>query len=114
MISRAQTREKLQEWLDGSLTAETIWHWAMDIKDTDEDFEDGLVQDVVDVLVCLPQDLITLEEAEVMLYGLNNPADEADLAQNLLWNHMDSIDTETRRLTLAADAFYAPFCGAIG
>jgi hypothetical protein len=35
------------------------------------------------------------------------------LAQNLLWNHLDNIDTEARRRALAEDEFYAPFCGAV-
>ncbi|MEM7001567.1 MAG: hypothetical protein AAF529_12340 [Pseudomonadota bacterium] len=103
---------ELQAWLDGERTAEAIWQWAL--AQPRGQFEDGLVQDVVDILVDLPHDLILEEDAEVMLYGLNNPPDEADLAQNLLWNHMDGIDSNARRTSLADHPFYGPFCNPEG
>jgi hypothetical protein len=113
MIDRAQTRDQLTAWMKGQRKAQEVWLWAEQAKHDRETFEDPLVQDVIDTLATLPQDLITVEDAEIMLYGLNNPIEEADLAQNLLWNHLDNIDTEARRRALAEDEFYAPFCGAV-
>ena len=48
-----------------------------------------------------------------MAYTLSNPPEEADLGQNLLWNHLDELDTESRRTRLADDPFYGPFTGGI-
>ncbi len=117
MIERKVARDKVKAWLDGVLTAADVWQWAMETQyqnvESGVGYEDDLVRDIVDILAALPQDLITLEEAEVMLYGLDNPPDEADLAQNLLWNHIDAIDPEERRRSLAEDPFYAEFCGPV-
>ena len=115
MIQRSQTRAQLAAWLDGSKTPEQVWEWALDAQEQAQTkgFEDALVQDVVDVLAAIPVDLILAEDAEIMLYGLDNPADEADLAQNLLWNHLDSIDVESRRRNLADDPFYGPYCSPV-
>ena len=113
MIDRAQTRDQLTAWMQGQRQAQEVWLWAEKAKLDRETFEDRLVQDVVDILAALPQDLITEEDAEIMLYGLNNPIEEADLAQNLLWNHFDNIDIEARRRALADDPFYGPFCGSV-
>lgn len=118
MIERAQLQAQLQNWLSGEQNAEQTWHWAMRAVQQLEpgavnQYEDDLVRDIMDLLVAIPQDLITVEDAEVMLYGLNNPPDEADLAQNLLWNHIDGVDQDARRTTLADDPFYAEYCGPV-
>ena len=108
MISRKETKLILDQWNAGAIGAEAVWQWAEKNKAAGES-EDALVRDIIDVLASLPFDLITEEDAEVMAYGLSNPAEEADLAQNLLWNHLDGVDTESRRTALAEDPFYGPF-----
>lgn len=111
-VTRAETRELLAAWIAGEVDPRTVWTWAQHAREG-QSFEDELVRDIVDVLETLPHDLIVVADAEVMVYGLGNPADEADLAQNLLWNHLDGIDEEARRAELRDDPFYGPFCGAI-
>lgn len=114
---RTTTREKLSAWLAGDLSAEALWQWAqqeqVQLKEAQFAGADDLVRDIVDVLAGLPYDLILPEDGEVMLYGLTNPVEEADLGQNLLWNHLDGVDTESRRITLRDDPFYGPFCGQV-
>ena len=110
MIGREETLAQLLAWQAGTASPETVWQWAAQHKSSGQPAEDALVRDVIDVLADLPQDLVTLEEAEIMIYGLSNPPAEADLAQNLLWNHLDGLDMDARRRALAEDPFYGPFC----
>ena len=110
MIGRADTLAQLKAWQDGERSPEDIWLWANEQKSQALVPEDSLVRDVIDILADLPQDLIGLEEAEIMVYGLSNPPEEADLAQNLLWNHLDGLDMDARRRALADDPFYGPYC----
>lgn len=112
MTSRLETKKILDQWLAGEATPKAVWLWASAEKEAG-DPEDGLVQDVVDVLAGLPYELILEEDAEVMSYCLGNPAEEADLGQNLLWNHLDNVDSDSRRRALAEDEFYGPFTGDI-
>ncbi|MEM7077692.1 MAG: hypothetical protein AAF513_03585 [Pseudomonadota bacterium] len=102
----------LQDWVDGSSSEAQVWEWATSVKGVEAP-SDPFVRDVVDVLESLPYDLITTEDAELMLDALSNPEDEADLSQNLLWNHMDFIDTEARRRDLRDHPFYGPYTAGI-
>lgn len=113
--TRAEALDWLTRWHSGRCDAEAIWQWAAELKARQADgealhCEDDLVRDIIDVLATLPQDLILREDAEVMIYGLSNPPEEADLAQNLLWNHIDGLDLQQRRRELQDDPLYGPFC----
>lgn len=112
MISREETKAVLDEWLAGNREPKSVWQWA-ESKKAEGVPEDELVRDILDVLSSLPYDLVVEEDAEIMSYTLSNPPEEADLGQNLLWNHLDELDTESRRARLADDPFYGPFTGGI-
>ena len=112
MISREETKAVLDEWLAGTRDPQSVWQWA-EAKKEEGGPEDDLVRDIIDVLSSLPFDLVVEEDAEIMAYTLSNPPEEADLGQNLLWNHLDELDTESRRTRLADDPFYGPFTGGI-
>ena len=112
MISREETKAVLDEWLAGTREPKAVWQWA-EAKKAEGGAEDDLVRDIIDVLSSLPYDLVVEEDAEIMSSTLSNPAEEADLGQNLLWNHLDELDTESRRTRLADDPFYGPFTGGI-
>ena len=113
VTTRTETLQLLNDWLAGKISPREVWGWASEVKAAQYQPEDELVRDVIDVLEQLPADLIILEDAEVMVYALNNPPEEADLGQNLLWNHLDGIDADARRRSLADDEFYGPFCGDV-
>lgn len=116
MTSRAETKSVIERWLSGDMQPETVWKWALDAKDKEsqgQKSDDALVRDVIDVLTGLPFDMIIKEDAEVIDYCLSNPVNEADLGQNLLWNHLDNVDADGRRNALADDPFYGPYSGGI-
>ena len=110
MISREETKAVLDEWLAGTREPKSVWQWA-ESKKAEGGPEDDLVRDIIDILSGLPYDLVIKEDGEIMAYTLSNPPEEADLGQNLLWNHFDGLDTDSRRSGLADDPFYGPFAG---
>ncbi len=116
MTSRIETKSVIEHWLSGDMEPEAVWKWALDAKDKESEVgrsDDALVRDVIDVLAGLPFDMIIKEDAEVIDYCLGNPLEEADLGQNLLWNHLDNVDADGRRNALAEDPFYGQFTGGI-
>jgi hypothetical protein len=110
-IERTTVVDKLTAWQSGAIDAKAIWEWSLTAVETGTP-ADAAVADVMDVLVALPQDLIIVDDAGVMLEALANPIEELTESQNLVWNYFDFIDTEGRKQMLADDAFYGEFCGA--
>ena len=109
LLDREELLAKLKDWQNDNLNAELIWRWALELKEAYSP-GDKVVQDVVDVLAELPQDLVTVEDAQVMIEALENNLGQEQLSQNLIWNYFDYLDTESRKPTLAEDPLYEPFC----
>lgn len=109
MITREELTTLLNAWLAGSKTELDVWQWAEQAK-AQGDAADDLVRDLVDNLATLPFDMLTTEDVPVLLDALGNPIEETDLSVNLLWNHIDGIDTDGRRQLLKDHPFYGEFC----
>tara|TARA_B100001109_G_scaffold123909_1_gene100887 strand:- start:12 stop:353 length:342 start_codon:yes stop_codon:yes gene_type:complete len=109
-INRPELTQHLNAWINGSLSAEEVWRWALEAR-SEREPGDVAVRDIIDMLCSIPEDLLLPVDAEVMLDALNNPEDEADLSANLLWNYADMIDVSGRKKELADDPLYAPYCG---
>ncbi len=109
MIAREQVQQVLNAWVTGEQDELAVWQWAETAK-SDGEYADELVRDIVDSLATLPFDLIVADDAAVFLDALANPAAETDLSVNLLWNHLDGINTDARRFELADHPFYGQFC----
>lgn len=110
LLQRNELIGQLKGWQDGELHSESIWRWALELKEVDYSPADAVIQDVVDVLADIPQDLITPEDAQVMIEALETNIGQDELSQNLLWNYFDYLNTESRKSLLIEDPFYAPFC----
>ena len=110
LLQRDELLEQLKSWQLGDLPAEAIWRWALELKERDYSPADAVIQDVVDVLADIPQDLITMEDAQVMIEALETNIGQDELSQNLIWNYFDYLNTEPRKSVLSEDPFYAPFC----
>ncbi len=92
-----------------------VWEWGQQTQAqmAESPASDELVRDIVDTLAALPFDMITDEDAVVMLDALANPPDETDLSVNLLWNHLDGINADERRYALREHPFYGQFGGEL-
>ena len=110
-INRPELTQHLNAWINGSLSAEEIWRWALEAR-SEREPGDVAVRDIIDMLCSIPEDLLLPVDAEVMLDALNNPEDEADLSANLLWNYADMIDVSGRKKELADDTLYDTYCWA--
>ena len=110
LLQRDELVDQLLGWQNGEVNAESIWRWASELKEGNYSPADSVIQDVVDVLADIPQDLITLEDAQVMIEALESNIGQDELSQNLLWNYFDYLNTESRKSVLIEDPFYAPFC----
>ena len=87
LLQRDELVGQLKSWQNGELHAESIWRWALELKEGDYSPADAVIQDVVDVLADIPQDLITQEDAQVMIEALETNIDQDELSQNLIWNY---------------------------
>jgi len=109
VISREEVEQLLKDWQTGKTDELSVWQWGEAAKAAGE-MADDLVRDLVDTLAALPFDMITVEDVQVMLDALGNPANETDLSVNLLWNHLDGINADGRRYELTDHPFYGQFC----
>ena len=116
-MNREEVIGVLSAWVRDEQDEASVWAWAQSAKAQrsvqDVPVQDVLVRDVIDVLEAMPFDLIDKEDAAVMLDALSNPVDEADLGQNLVWNHLDAIDTDERRRRYREHPFYGPYSGDV-
>ena len=113
MTTREQVTEVLDDWLAGNKDELQVWQWCEQAKEAGSP-EDALVRDLIDTLAMLPFEMLTSADAQVMLDALANPVDETDLSINLLWNHLDGINTDVRRDELQDHPFYGQFCDGMG
>ena len=113
VIAREQVKQVLEDWVAGTMDELQVWQWGEQAKEAGGS-ADALVRDLVDTLAVLPFDMITSEDALVMLDALANPLGETDLSVNLLWNHLDGISPDGRREALKEHVFYGQFCDGMG
>ena len=114
MIARDDLKAKLLAWHAGEADELATWQWAEQAK---KDYannppQDELVRDIVDLLAALPYEMIVSDDIEVFLDALANPSDETDLSVNLVWNHMDGFDPDSRRMEYNQHPFYGEFAHA--
>ncbi len=116
MITREQLVETLELWRRDQKDELTLWQWAEEAKQQirrqhqqEQGQVDELVRDIVDLLAALPYEMVLKDDVAVFLDALANPAEETDLSINLLWNHMDGVDVDSRRESLSNHPFYGQF-----
>ena len=113
MIAREGVKAKLLAWQSGEENELGIWRWADDLKRdiANTPAADDLVRDIIDLLAALPYEMLVAEDIDVLLDALANPPEDTDLSINLLWNHMDGFDADSRRAEYANHPFYGEFVG---
>ena len=114
VIGREQVRKVLTEWQTGERIELSVWQWGEQAHEQIKQqvsCEDELVRDIVDLLASLPYEMLVIEDIPVLLDALSNPIDETDLSINLVWNYMDGVDVDGRRIVYAEHEFYGHFNG---
>ena len=116
MITRKELVEILNKWANGELSELQVWQWGENAQARSASGEDTceceLVRDLVSLIATLPYEMLVLKDVPVFLDALANPLDETDLSINLLWNHMDTVDVDTRRIQYGEHEFYGKFLEA--
>lgn len=115
MTVRADVKAVLDAWVAGDMAELAVWEWGQQTRAqlAQTPAADELVRDIVDTLAALPFDMITSEDAVVMLDALANPVEETDLSVNLLWNHLDGISADERRYQHREHPFYGQFADGL-
>jgi hypothetical protein len=106
IVTVADVRDKLTQWIAGELTARDVHAWAESRFASEEwDPESSAVNHVLSELDRMDMNLITVEDAPVFLSAL-----EAPNALRVIGDHFATLDVEPRKRALASDPMYAPFC----
>ncbi|MEM7098824.1 MAG: hypothetical protein AAF541_11240 [Pseudomonadota bacterium] len=114
-MTRKELIGVLTQWQSGERDELAIWEWAaesVEARQANGPDADELVRDIMDLLGALPYEMVIVDDLPVFLDALENPLEETDLSINLLWNHMDAVDVDTRRLQHAEHPFYGQFTHA--
>jgi len=119
LASREQIQQVLGQWQAGTMDELAVWQWAEQARqelrqaiETQPAARDELARDLLDILAALPYEMLVVEDIVVLLDALANPIAETDLSINMLWNHMDAIDVDTRRDEYIDHPFYGQFSQA--
>lgn len=111
-MERSELNTVLTQWLHNEMDELQVWQWAGEQLEQGFAPADELVKDIVELLAALPYEMVLREDLAVFLDALANPAAETDLSINLLWNHMDTVNVDSRRLQHADHPFYGQFANA--
>jgi hypothetical protein len=106
IVTTADVRQILQQWLAGKLNAHEVQEWAESRFLSEEwEPESKSINCILSELDRMDMNLITVEEAPIFLNALDalNPL-------RIIGDHFASRDLMARKRALAADPMYAPFC----
>ena len=108
-ISRTDVASILMQWQAGSLTNAQVHDWATDrFAVSAWDAEDGAVNEVLGCLDTMDMNLVTAEDAAVLLAALDEKTAEG--AAREIQAHHDTVDFVARRRNLVDDPLYSRFC----
>ena len=108
-IFRTDVASILMQWQAGSLTNAQVHDWATDrFAVSAWDSEDGAVNEVLGCLDTMDVNLVTAEDAAVLLAALDEKTAEG--AAREIQAHHETVDFVARRRSLVDDPLYSPFC----
>ena len=108
-LFRTDVASTILQWKAGLLTSVQVHQWATDRYAASAwDPEDGAVNEVVARLDMMDMNLVTVEDAAVLLAALGEGTAE-DAAQ-AMDAYQDTVDFVARKRKLADDPLYSRFC----
>ncbi len=111
IVTRQEIRELLARWQKGDLSHQSVYDWANERYDNNRwDPEDEIVDYVLRELYSLHMNLMTSEDIPHFLKLLAIPRGQIGTATALNRDYGRTINLNSRRLALAKDPLYGPFC----
>jgi len=111
LITRHAIREVLLHWQAGEVASRFVLDWANERYGGKAwDTEDEIVDQVLLELYSLDMNLTTVEDVPHLLHVLTIPRGRIGSVMALHRDYARSIDIQARRLALAKDPLYGPYC----
>ena len=108
-LSRADVSSIFSQWKADLLTNAQVHDWAADrFAVAAWDPEDGAVNEVLSRLDTMDMNLVTVQDAAILLAALGKGT--AEDAARAMDAYRDTVDLAARKRHLSADPFYARFC----
>ncbi|WP_428382966.1 hypothetical protein [Nevskia ramosa] len=109
VLHRSDVATVLREWAAGVLSSEQVFKWANAHFAIEAwDAEDGAVNEVMAQLDTMDMNLVTSEDAPILLAALE--AKTAEGAAEVIGSHNAVIDWSARKQRLSSEPLYSPFC----
>lgn len=106
IVTSSDIEEKLRHWQSGKISAAELHDWAEDRYSNHRwETESDAVNEVLAQLDMMNMNLITTEDISVLSRALTSTH-----YLMVLNEHFKSIDMSNRKIQLANDPLYAPFC----
>jgi len=111
LITRQETQDLLLRWQAGEVTHGSVFAWAKDrYAGKAWDTEDEIVDQVLLELYSLHMNLTTAEDVPHLLQLLTIPRGQIGTVMARHRDYTRSIPIQARRLALAQDPLYGPYC----
>ena len=111
LITRQEIRKVLLRWQAGEVTHRFVFDWANDrYAGKQWNTEDEIVDQVLLELYSLNLNLTTAEDVPHLLQLLTLPRGQIGTVMALHREYTRSIPIQARRLALAKDPLYGPYC----
>jgi hypothetical protein len=111
LITRQEIRDLLLRWQAGEVTHGFVLAWAQDrYAGKQWDTEDEIVDQVLLELYALDMNLTMAEDVPHLLQLLIIPRGQIGTVMALHREYARSIPLQARRLALAQDPLYGPYC----
>jgi hypothetical protein len=111
LITRQDIRELLLRWHAGEVTHQAVFDWASErYSGRFWETEDEIVDQVLLELYSLNMNLTTVDDVPHFLHLLTVPRGQIGTVMALHREYTRTIPMQKRRLALAKDPFYEPYC----
>ncbi|MFC4348641.1 hypothetical protein ACFO5Q_12375 [Kordiimonas lipolytica] len=118
IISRANIKEVLERWAEGTLSAEEVHAWAgqhyqnraYDFEDREDQEENSVSNEVLAQLDMLDMNLLVPEDIPSYIEFLSTPLGGFDDGYSKLKAYLGTVNIDVRREQLKGTSPYQPFC----
>ena len=116
IVTRQDIKDILLKWKNNVITAENVQNWAMNVCDSDFEYEDwdehgnSVSNEILNMLDGLAMNLILQEDIDCYLRFLNTPIDKFKKGYSSWDKYLESINYDTRKSMLKNNMLYKQYC----